>query len=671
MRRARHIGVFICLLLGYCVSAQSKSIDSLLQLLQNNKQDSGRIYIYYTLARHLLGYDLSASGDYLEKGYALAKEKNDAYGIARYFLGKGSLLFDQSKYRDAATYYDTSLALYEHLKKFENNPVKLEQFAYDKTDCLIGRGLVSAKLYQYQESIKYYLDAIATVEPLPGDKKNTYLSTLYADIGSDYYELEQFDNALAFDKQGLHYLSETNLESFLVGNLFVADDYSSLLQFDSSSLYLERVRPLLLRLNKPNLNIWFYYICGGIYRKKGEWANALANFQKANEVAKKLTDDYQEVNTMEGMAASYMHLGDFEKARELALLVLTESKRISLPLGRIQALQLLTEIEEKTGNIDKAYQYQKDFIQINDSLKKEKLQRHIHETEVKYETEKKQAEIIQLQKNKQIQTLSIRQKTTLNFILIGSLAIFLAVAVLIYRNLRHRQQLAKQQEALHQQRIRELEKDKQLVVADSMLKGQEEERSRLAKDLHDGLGGLLSGVKFSLINMKDNLIITPDTMAVFERSLDMLDTSIKELRRVAHNLMPEILTRFGLDEALKDYCNTINMAKLLTVTYQSFGMQARLDKSVEIVIYRIVQELLNNTLKHAAATEAFVQLLRDGTRLNVVVEDNGRGFDTVRAEAGKGAGLANIRSRVEYLKGELAIHAEAGKGTLVNIEFKL
>src|SRR6185436_16432928 len=124
---------------------------------------------------------------------------------------------------------------------------------------------------------------------------------------------------------------------------------------------------------------------------------------------------------------------------------------------------------------------------------------------------------------------------------------------------------------LQQQRISELEKDRQLVAVDSMLKGQEEERSRLAKDLHDALGGLLSGVKFSLSNMKDNLIITPDNMTVFERSLDMIDTSIKELRRVAHNMMPEMLVKFGLDEALKEYCNSINATKLLTVNYQSFG----------------------------------------------------------------------------------------------------
>jgi two-component system NarL family sensor kinase len=236
--------------------------------------------------------------------------------------------------------------------------------------------------------------------------------------------------------------------------------------------------------------------------------------------------------------------------------------------------------------------------------------------------------------------------------------------LLVYRNYIQKQKL-------QQLRINELETDKQLTATEAVLRGEERERTRLAKDLHDGLGGLLSGVKFSLINMKDNLIITPENMVVFERSLDMIDTSIKELRRVAHNMMPEILTKFGLDEALKEYCNSINTTQLLTVKYQSLGMETRLENSVEIIIYRIVQELLNNTMKHAAATDSFVQLIRQDNRLSIVVEDNGKGFDTNFAPSNDGAGLANVRSRVDYLKGQYAIHTESGKGTLVNIEFNV
>ena len=171
--------------------------------------------------------------------------------------------------------------------------------------------------------------------------------------------------------------------------------------------------------------------------------------------------------------------------------------------------------------------------------------------------------------------------------------------------------------------------------------------------------------------MKGNFISTADNMAVFERTLDMIDGSIKELRRVAHNMMPEILIKYGLDEALKEYCNIISNTQLLKVKYQSVGMDNRPDKSSEIIVYRIVQELLNNIMKHARATEAFVQLIREGTRLNLVVEDNGRGFDPLLPENNTGAGWVNIRSRVEYLKGELDIHSDIGQGTLVNIEFIL
>lgn len=160
-------------------------------------------------------------------------------------------------------------------------------------------------------------------------------------------------------------------------------------------------------------------------------------------------------------------------------------------------------------------------------------------------------------------------------------------------------------------------------------------------------------------------------MAVFERSLDMLDTSIKKLRRVAHNMMPELLTKFGLDEALKEYCNTINTTNLSSVKYQSVGMDARIEKSSEIIIYRIIQELLNNIMKYAVATEVMMQLVKEEGRLNIVVEDNGKGFDTAMLKDIKGARITSIQSRVDYLKGRLEINSEAEKGTLANVEFNI
>ncbi len=661
------------LLLPFLVFSQDKIIDSLLLLLQNAREDSTKINLNYKLAEQLTGYNLTKSEKHLEEGYKLAKERKDKYYIAYYFLARGELLFDQAKYPESNLCFDSAIVLFDGLiNSGEKDPAKIATYKFAKTECLTSKGLLAAKLYHYQESIQYYLEAIAAIENIEGKSKNDYLATLYADLASDYYELEQFENALEYDKKALPYLSlDDNADLYVIGNLFIADDYGGLSMFDSSSAYIEKVRPAVMKLNKPNLNLRFYYILGGIYRKKKEWNSALISFQEANEAALTIKDDFQVLNSKEGIAACYMHLDDLTKARETALLVFKESARINVPLLRVQALQLLTEIEEKSGNIDKAYQYQKQVIQASDSLKKEKVQRQMNDTEAKYQNEKKENEILQLQKSNAIQSLSLQKKVTFNYILIGSVAALLFTGFLGYRNLRHRQQLAKQRDELQQQRIRELEKDRQLIAVDSMLKGQEEERSRLAKDLHDGLGGLLSGVKFSLSNMKDNLIITPDNMAVFERSLDMLDTSIKELRRVAHNMMPEMLTKFGLDEALKEYCNTVNATGLISLKYQSLGMGIRLDSAREIIVYRIIQELLNNILKHAVASEALVQLIKENNRINIVVEDNGKGFDTALLEKSKGAGWVNIRSRVEYIKGQLDIHSEPGKGTLINIECPL
>jgi len=241
-------------------------------------------------------------------------------------------------------------------------------------------------------------------------------------------------------------------------------------------------------------------------------------------------------------------------------------------------------------------------------------------------------------------------------------AALLIISLLSYRNYRNKQRL-------QQQRIAELETEKKLTATEAVLKGEEQERTRLAKDLHDGLGGMLSGIKYSFQTMKGNLIMTPDNQQAFERSMDMLDSSIKEMRRVAHNMMPEALVKFGLDTALKDFCNDISQSGALKVNYLSIGLENKIiDQTTAITIYRIVQELLNNTMKHAAATNAIVQVSKTNGLLSVTVEDDGKGFDTSILKQSKGIGWSNIQHRIEFLKGKLDVNSQMEKGTSVLIE---
>ena len=284
---------------------------------------------------------------------------------------------------------------------------------------------------------------------------------------------------------------------------------------------------------------------------------------------------------------------------------------------------------------------------------------------MRYSVEKKERQINDLKTETRIKSLTILRKNTLNYILIGTAASLLIISLLTYRNYN-------QKKKLQQQRISELETQQQLSATEAILKGEEQERSRLAKDLHDGLGGMMSGIKYSLLTMKKNQIMTPENQQAFERSIDMLDSSINEMRRVAHNMMPEALVKFGLDTALNDFCSDVNQTGVLQVSYQSIGIkEEQFEQITAITIYRIVQELINNTMKHAAARSAIVQVSKTNEVISITVEDDGKGFDTTMLEGVKGIGWNNIKSRVDYLKGKLDVRSEPGKGTSVHIELNV
>jgi signal transduction histidine kinase len=320
-----------------------------------------------------------------------------------------------------------------------------------------------------------------------------------------------------------------------------------------------------------------------------------------------------------------------------------------------------SELAERTRAFSDALEFRKKFEQLSDSVSGEKSRAHVAMLEARFESDKKVTMIQQLESDKKVQELSLAQQTTLNMVLAGTVVVSATIFFLGYRNYRQKQ-------ALQQQQIVQLQNEKQLMATEAVLEGEERERARLAKDLHDGLGGMLSGLKYNLNNMKGNQIMTVENQAAFERSLEMLDKSIREMRRVAHNMMPEALLRFGLDAALRDFCNDITLSHALSVNYQSLGMQdTAIDQTRAITIYRIVQELINNTIRHAGARSAIVQLSRDGEHISLTVEDDGNGFDTAVTHASTGIGWSNIRSRVAFLNGKLDVSSDSA-GTSVHIE---
>lgn len=196
---------------------------------------------------------------------------------------------------------------------------------------------------------------------------------------------------------------------------------------------------------------------------------------------------------------------------------------------------------------------------------------------------------------------------------------------------------------------------------------REAERGRIAKDLHDGLGGMLSGIKFSLTGIRGNIDLKEGEAHRYDRALDQLGQSIQELRQVTHDMMPDVLLKYGLVTALKDYCDSLNNQTTLKISHQTVGQSRQFEPSKELILYRIVQELLTNTLRHSAATIALVQVVFSDEAVSITVEDNGRGFMLEKVSS-QGIGLANLRERVSFLRGAIDIKTAPDQGTSVYVE---
>lgn len=553
--------------------------------------------------------------------------------------------------------FDESLQLSERALQLAMRKKDRKEIGYAYTAI----GLVYVNKSFYHRALENYFLAL---DHLAAVNDTSSLCRLYDRISGCYYPLKLYEKSLEYEEMSLSCVEGIDDTSRIRSACFnIGLDLKELGQYSKAASYYQRAASLNTG-DARNLimDCRLQYAFAALYNAQGDHARAAGYAQKGTDLSRSLNFQSGVSLNLGELGRAYLYLGRTKEALALLKESVSIAQRDNLGEELLLGLDMVRFAEAANGNMTASANYDKLYRKLYDSVFNQQAASNIQELESKYRSTEKQNEIIRLQGEKKIQNLSIQRKNILNGILIGSVAVILLVSLLAYRNY-------KQKQKLQQQRINELETEKQLMATEAVLKGEEQERTRLAKDLHDGLGGMLSGIKYSLNTMKGNLIMTPENAQAFERSMDMLDSSIKEMRRVAHNMMPEALVKFGLDTALKDFCNDINQNGALKVNYQSIGLEnASIDQTTSITIYRIVQELLNNTMKHAAATNAIVQVSKTDQVLSVTVEDDGKGFDKTLLNTARGIGWDNIQNRVEFLKGRLDIDSQPGKGTSVHIE---
>jgi len=642
---------------GICQENNEQTKAHLLSELKNAKDDSTRVMDMLNL-----GYAVYAGSKpdsavyYYNSAYAIATRINYTKGILRYYACYGDILSSRGDHDKAIQMALSAVALAESSKNEHFTGAAYNNIAGTYTD-----------MGDVDKALEYYLKAINAYEKLD-DKK--HLAAVYANLLGIYSSVgHSTDQALHYGLKAIEYSRATGNKGVLQEALInVSYVLMRMNKTDRALTMLKEAKTISTSLNDKISLIEELVAVNNMLMQQGKFLGLKANADQISALSKETGDASGKANAPYFMAVYYFELKDYDHAFSYA----NEALRIA-NAGKMNELKkdiydILADIALVKGNIQ-LYHYNNA---LGDSLRTklhtDQVLHNSQELETKYNLAKKQAQIDKLNQEKQIHLLVLQRRSFYIGALFLTIVALLIVGWLVQKNSLKKQKLLTSEKELKEQQIQTLEKEKELLSTQALMQGQEAERSRLAKDLHDGLGGILTGTKYSLSNMKQNMIITAENAAAFEKTMDMLDLSITELRRVAHNMMPESLLKLSLNDALDDYCQQVNNSGALPVTYQSFDIdQLEADDTVKITVFRVVQELINNVVKHASASSAIVQITFKEGILGIAVEDDGKSFDAGNLVYGEGMGYKNIKSRIDFLKGNIDIQSQPGKGTSVLI----
>lgn len=655
----RSLLLLACILIALVSSGQQHWIarrDSLLRLLATEADDSTKVWTYRDLGVIYLDHDLPDSAAWCARSFgALSDKIHLVTGKALSLSMQAVILADANKLDEGLAMDLAAIPVAQR-----SGRLRTEANVYNNTAMLYSRkgDNISA--------LDFYFKALAGYEQL---KDSGLIALANGNIAEVYLVIKDYKSAYTYSLKAI-------LLRRQIGQPLVTSAYMNLA---ASLIYLGRYDSALT-VAQQDLD-WceaqnYYRSETGILTNMIYAYLGLGRYDLIKPTAEKLMRLSLSLHDLDGQCYAllafkiyFLSKKDYKKAERAALEAIGIAQRTGLMVTLRDAYKEAANVEMARGDQKRFVYYDRLRDSLDDIMFSDKVLKNTKDIEGKYALTKKQAQIDSLNKQREIQQLTLKQRMTTIWALMGLILAVVLTGILFYRNYQNKRRLMVAGGLLQEQRIAELEKEKQLLATQAVLQGQVEERTRLAKDLHDGLGSILSSAKFSFSNIKDNFVVSGKDADAFDRSMNILDMSINELRRVAHNMMPESLMKFGLDTALKDYCNSVVQSGVLSLTYQSYNIdEASIPPIKAAAIYRIVQELVNNVIRHAQASKALVQLIREGDTLSITVEDDGQGFDPAILTANDGMGYLNLRNRVDYLNGKMDIQTGVGNGTFVIIE---
>lgn len=481
---------------------------------------------------------------------------------------------------------------------------------------------------------------------------NAYLGKNYIDVAKGFKNLNELKNADLYLKKAIEILKNAHAPVTYLADAYhtSSENYSLIGNPKQAAAMLDSMKVLLTPY--PDNLAWLdYYAAEGMQLTIAEqYDQSLAVINKGILLAAKLKQEYPEQRLLLQKFYALYNKKEFPQAREVAIRLTKLKPFIHLATNRSQIFYGLALTEEELKNIPQAYEWFKRYSSLSDSISKSNLENTVNALEIKFRNVENQKKIAELKTTNEKVELDAKSNRLINWLLASASSFLLIVIILGFYFYRNNKKLSVQKE--------------QSKITQAMLQGQEDERIRVARDLHDSLGGMLAVVKINL----SNLAVEDENKIELSKIINLVDSSVSELRRIAHNMMPEMLLKLGLEASIRDLCESL-ISEKINVYFQCIELSNTIPVTEQISIYRIIQELLANVIKHADAKNVILQCSQNENVFFITIEDDGKGFSVNLPIEKSGIGLNNIKSRVAYLNGQIEILSKENyPGTSINIE---
>lgn len=635
-----------CLLIvftSYYSFGQSKK-DSLLAAAENiNAHDSLRTKAFYELSYLYRDIELDTALLYTKAMSEMAEENNLPQYKVRYFH-MSAYYYSFSGEQDSAIHY---------LKKADEE-LKLHYTIKDEVAINTNYSVVYYHLGDYAKVLEYNEKAIE----LSKQNRSKDLHRAYYNRAIAFINLGMTEQAKNYFFLSYH---QSKKEDDLNGSVGAMRGVAYILgvvegKMDSMLYYLDEVKALCRVTNDNNNWCDYYMMERTTFNSIGDQEKALESMKQYLFHATQLNDSYKVMGAQTEMAKSANLAGNIELANTHYLQF--EAMIPNNPYYDLIASNYKSwaQFESNNNNYKKAYELVEKHFSYQDSLNQKQNREALTKADAKYKSALKDATLAK-------QEIQIVKQSSQRNMSLSTALLFLCVAIFLWYRKQYSEKVFMNRMELDQQKINQLEREKKILSLSSMIEGQESERKRISQDLHDGLGGLLATikVKFGVIQKE---IAELESMNIYQQTSTMIDDACSEVRKIAHNMMPDSLTKLGLIEAIRDIAEHTT---LLNIKVINLGTHS-LSETQEIMLYRVIQEFINNTRKHANASEVIVQFSTDDNHSMLYLEDDGKGFDTHDSSQKTGLGLKSMASRVNFLGGSCELESVVGIGTTVQIK---